>query len=142
MADSSIQICYSCKDQCINRNFFSSKVTTSHWLTNKIIINNNKTVQKAFGNKPEALGHCYSLLILWLGQFKKKTLKVRACLSFSSTVNSWMLSVASRIDSALQFDFSISRIGSLLVISLMRLYVLREKRGTPQCFKHVHHLYL
>ena len=69
--------------------------------------------------KPGALGSCYSLLILWLDQFKK-TLNVRACFSFFCTVNSWTWSVANRIDSDLQIVFfSISRIG-LLVIKLLK----------------------
>ena len=39
-----------------------------------------KTVQKAFGIKPGALGHCYSLLIWWFNQFKKNTNKSKGTL--------------------------------------------------------------
>ena len=68
--------------------------------------------------KPGELWHCYSLLILWFDQFKKKTLKVRAVSPCLATINSWMLSVANRIDSALHIGFSIFRIG-ILVIKLL-----------------------
>ena len=75
MADSSIQICYFFLNisSVYTETFFNYQQTTK--------FNKYKTVQKAFGKKPGALGHCYSLLIIWFSQLKK-TVKVRACLSF------------------------------------------------------------
>ena len=38
-----------------------------------LIKKNTKQYKKPLAKKPGALGHCYSLLILWFGQFKKNT---------------------------------------------------------------------
>ena len=67
-------------DYFFQKSVYNQKLFSVTRLPN-LIKQKNKTVHKAFGKKPGALGHCYSLLILWFDQFKK-ILKIWACLSF------------------------------------------------------------
>ena len=86
--------CYFFRDQCINRNFFS--VIRLATLINK----NTKQYRKPLTWSLEQCGIATLCWYYGLINFEMN-IQVRSCFFFSGTVNSWMLSVANRIDSAL-----------------------------------------
>ena len=83
--------------------------------------------------KPGALLLSYNTMVR---SIKKKTLKIRVASPFFGTFNFWMLSVANRIDSALQIEFKISRI-SLLVIKLLGFLLIPLSIAEPEQKTHL-----
>ena len=57
------------------KSVYKQKLFSVTKLPNLINKNTKQYIQKAFGKKPGALGHCYSLLILWFGQLRKENTK-------------------------------------------------------------------